>query len=362
MKIGIITYYNVVNYGAVLLAYAMKRILNEFGHEVVFLKFDRKKIEVKNQKDSLYMKLRRLSPNARKAAKLEKKKNENFEIFRENYLKEGDYYNIPQELDLIIVGSDQIFDCKYEFNEYQFAIGAACENVISYAPSFGEFKVEDISKYENKKQLEDALCKFKKLCARDRNTGEVIKLLTGKRVPRVLDPVLLYGFEKEKIKWNERLVKERYLIVYAWGGTTNSEEFKKNVSFFAKKNKLKTVSIGDWRPWCDINYASATPIEFFKLYRHCDMVITNMFHGTCFSIVNEKPFYSVVMPHNENKLRDLLEYLSLGEQIVKDINEFQEKEIPCIEYEEIRKFMKEQRKVSEKYLQENIGDDKKKDE
>ncbi len=68
------------------------------------------------------------------------------------------------------------------------------------------------------------------------------------------------------------------------------------------------------------------------------------------------------MPHNENKLRDLLEYLSLGEQIVKDINEFQEKEIPCIEYEEIRKFMKEQRKVSEKYLQENIGDDKKKDE
>ena len=172
-----------------------------------FVKFNRKKIRIKNQKDSLYMKLRRLSPNARKAAKLEKKKNEEFEIFRENYLKEGDYYNIPQELDLIIVGSDQIFDCKYEFNEYQFAIRAGCENVISYAPSFGEFKVEDISKYENKKKLEDALCKFKKLCARDRNTEEVIKLLTGKRVPRVLYLVLLYGFGKEKIEWNERLVK-----------------------------------------------------------------------------------------------------------------------------------------------------------
>ena len=356
MKIGIITYYNVVNYGAVLLAYAMKKTLNEFGHEVVFLKFNRKKIEIKNQKDSLNMKLRRLSPNARKAAKLEKKKNEEFEIFRENYLKEGDYYNIPQELDLIIVGSDQIFDCKYEFNEYQFAIGAACENVISYAPSFGEFKVEDISKYENKKKLEDALCKFKKLCARDRNTEEVIKLLTGKRVPRVLDPVLLYGFGKEKIEWNERLVKERYLIVYAWGGTTNSEEFKENVSFFAKKNGLKSVSIGDWRPWCDINYASATPIEFFKLYRHCDMIITNMFHGTCFSIVNEKPFYSVVMPHNENKLRDLLQFLKLEKQIIKDIGVLKEKELPGIDYLAVNCFLEEQRKVSWNYLYEGLED------
>ncbi len=355
MKIGIITYYNVVNYGAVLLAYAMKKTLNEFGHEVVFLKFNRKKIETKNQKDSLYMKLRRLSPNARKAAKLEKKKNEEFDIFRENYLEEGDYYNIPQELDLIIVGSDQIFDCKYEFNEYQFAIGAACENVISYAPSFGEFKVEDISKYENKKKLEDALCKFKKLCARDCNTEEVIKLLTGKRVPRVLDPVLLYGFEKEKTEWNERLVKEKYLIVYAWGGTTNSEEFKENVSFFAKKNGLKTVSIGDWRPWCDINYASATPIEFFELYRHCDMVITNMFHGTCFSIINEKPFYSVVMPHNENKLRDLLQFLKLEKQIIRKIDTLKEVKIPDIDYIKVNEKITREKDTSMEYFRQAVA-------
>ena len=41
MKIGIITYYNVHNHGAVLQANALRTILQKKGHQVEFLTFDR---------------------------------------------------------------------------------------------------------------------------------------------------------------------------------------------------------------------------------------------------------------------------------------------------------------------------------
>lgn len=353
MKIGIITYYNVVNYGAVLLAYSMKQTLNNMGHEVVFLQFDRERSNIKRNK-TLYQKLRGMSPNARKARRAEEFKVTKFDEFRRDNLSIGDYYNVEQKLDLIIVGSDQIFDCKYEFNDFQFAINAACANVISYAPSFGEFKIDDLPTFDLRDSLKVALLKFKMHSARDKNTELLLEELIGRKPVRVLDPVLLYGFEKEKKKWNNRLIQDSYLIVYAWGGTTNTVEFQESVCDFAKKNGLKTVSIGDRRPWCDIDYSSASPIEFFELYRHCDMVITNMFHGTCFSILNEKPFYSLVMPHNENKLRDLLEFLELETQIVNDITLISNKAIPAIDYIIVNNVIKRHQQESRKYLEQNL--------
>ena len=354
MKIGIITYYDVVNYGAVLLSYAMKQTLNAMGHDVVFLRYKREK-KNSNGNKSIINRLRRYSPNAIKARKAEEKKIQIFKDFRIKYLDIGDFYDKQQNLDLIIVGSDQIFDCKYEFNNYQFAIDAASDRVISYAPSFGEFRATDLTSFEKKELLKNAIRKFAAHSARDNNTMEILEILTGKKHDRVLDPVLLYGFKKEKKDWNESLIKDRYLIIYAWGGTTVSVEFAENVQAFARKNGLKTVSVGDRRPWCDINYASATPIEFFELYRHCDMVITNMFHGTCFSIINEKPFYSVVMPHNQNKLKDLLEYLDLDKQILYTIDSLKEIEIPQINYSKVKENLESTKNLSMAYLNKAIA-------
>lgn len=349
MKIGIITYYDVVNYGALLLAYSMKQTLNQMGHEVIFLRFNRE-IRSLTTGRSLYQRLRGMSPNAIKARRAENKKAKKFDVFKKEYLIIGDYYDVPQDLDLIIVGSDQIFDCKHEFHDFQYAINAACERIISYAPSFGEFRIADLGGFEKRSQLQAALKRFSAHSARDKNTEQLLEKLTDEKPVKVLDPTLLYGFKKEKKNWKERLIQDRYLIVYAWGGTTNTEEFKESVTAFARKNGLKTVSIGDRRPWCDIDYSAASPIEFFELYQHCDMVITNMFHGTCFSIINEKPFYSVVMPHNQNKLRDLLETMHLDRQIVTDIMNLKDLSIPVIDYDSINAFLSEQQVNSYQYL------------
>ena len=81
MKIGIITYYDVVNYGAVLLSYAMKQTLNAMGHDVVFLRYKREK-KNSNGNKSIINRLRRYSPNAIKARKAEEKKIKIFRYWR----------------------------------------------------------------------------------------------------------------------------------------------------------------------------------------------------------------------------------------------------------------------------------------
>lgn len=349
MKVGIITYYDVTNYGSFLLAYAMQHTLTELGHEAVFLKYVRHK-DVENKR-TFMGKLRSFSPNAIKARNAEKAKIKVFEECREKYLNVGDYYDAPQDLDCIICGSDQIFDCKYEFNAFQFAIDAPCRNKISYAPSFGEFLFSDLENFRNVDRLKDALSDFKAHSARDDNTLKIIESLTGKRPIRVVDPAILYGYKDEKKIWNDILVKDRYMIIYTWGGTTASQEFVDNVKTFAKKNDLKTVSVGDRRPWCDIDYSSASPIEFFELYQHCDMVITNMFHGTCFSILNRKPFYSLVMPHNKNKLGNLLQSFGLEKQAVTDLKDIGSKCIPIIDYKKAYEEIERQKQISIQYLQ-----------
>lgn len=350
MKIGIITYYDVINYGAVLLAYAMKHTLENLGYEVVFLQYeDVRKSHV--QKKNIIKKIRGLTPGAMKLKRKSLEKTTKFCEFKKKNIVLGEQYTRQQNLDLVIVGSDQIFDCKYDFNKFQFAIDSSCDAVISYAPSFGEFKEVDLESFGKKEILIEALNRFEHHSARDLNTQRLLERITGKKPPRVLDPVLLYGFEDEKNIWNEKLINEPYLLIYTWGGTTTSVEFKEAVIYFSRKHNLKTVSVGDYRPWCDIDYSAASPIEFFELYQHCNMVITNMFHGTIFSIINEKPFYSLVMPHNENKLKDLLYYLNLENQIVDKLDELKQLDIPSINYGELKKYLDNEKEKSSEYLE-----------
>lgn len=44
MKVGVITYFDIKNYGSVLQAFALKTILAQYGVNVVFIKVKEKKI------------------------------------------------------------------------------------------------------------------------------------------------------------------------------------------------------------------------------------------------------------------------------------------------------------------------------
>ena len=354
MKIGIITWHKVNKYGTFWLCYAMQRYIEQRNHEAVLLDYTIKTSPKKNNDSMLsiniinkiYQYIRNLTPNRISNKSVYKKKLQTFTHYRKKYLSYGNICSESSDCDIVIIGSDQIFDCKYGYYDFQYGIGVPCENISAYAPSFGEMTSDMMKNEDHKLQIMNALNRFRILTVRDNNSRDIVYKLIDKLPPIVIDPVLLYGFNEEKNKWSKKLVNEPYMVIYTWGGFTTGDEFIKQIKKLAKRNKLKKVSIGDRRPWCDISFASATPIEFLMLFMHDNLVITNMFHGTCFSILFNRPFYSISMPHNKNKLDDLLIRFKLENQLIYNLEQIDELCIPNIDYKLVNNRIEEARKIS----------------
>lgn len=347
MKVGILTWYDVLNYGSFFQAYALQETLKEMGCQPELLRHDRIMPDYFGNRLSLtniHQWFRNQSPNRVKNRRLAKEKYEKFTEARQEYLDIGAHYS-ETDADLVLIGSDQIFDINGLYYPFQFGKGISCGNIGTYAPSFGETTLERLQRSEHYEEIKKSVCNLSVVNARDANTQHILSVLGRETAPLVVDPVLLYSFKKEKEKWNNRLISEKYCIVYTWGGYTTSESFAKQCVRFAKENNLCLVSLGEIRRWCDIQYAAASPIEFFELFRYADMVLTNMFHGTCFSILMEKPFYSFVMPHNENKLGGLLKFFALDSCLVSAPDALK-MEPPLLDDQQVRNDLQQKRHTS----------------
>lgn len=359
MRIGILTWFDVLNYGSVFQAYALQECVKSMGNTVEILRHDRVLPKYyANELGSISFVnivkwLRNQSPGRVRYRTTTKKKYAAFESFRDEYLNIGSHYSNAHD-DAVLIGSDQVFDINGFYYPFQFGQGIDSKSISTYAPSFGETTAETLEESGHYSEIISNIKSLIYVNARDENTERILSDIRKEKIDVVIDPVLLYSFSKEKTIWNKRLIKGKYCIVYTWGGYTTEKDFSESCVRFAKANNLKLVSVGEYRPWCDMQFASASPIEFFELYMYADMVLTNMFHGTCFSIIMQKPFYSFVMPHNENKLGDLLKQLKVESQMLRAPGELGSG-IPVINYEQVVQVLKEKKDYSYKCLERAIG-------
>ena len=63
------------------------------------------------------------------------------------------------------------------------------------------------------------------------------------------------------------------------------------------------------------------PIDFVNAFKHAEYIITNSFHGTVFSIIFEKSFYSVLPQERAGRIKDLLHDINLEVRIIHDKEE-----------------------------------------
>ena len=90
------------------------------------------------------------------------------------------------------------------------------------------------------------------------------------------------------------------------------------------------------------------PAEFLGVFENCEYVITNSFHGTCFSIINEKKFYTI--PHSSagSRMISLLETLGIEKRLIRDISEIDLKD--KIDYFKVNKRLDIERQQSLQFL------------
>ncbi len=345
-KVGILTWYKTVNHGAVLQAYSTLNVLKSISCNPIMLDYtrnvkrvssSRRKITLKNFIDHFIVKV------------FNKKKNVLFNNFIRDYLIVGDFYDKESNLDSVIVGSDMVFEYIQGYNPFMYGKDVNCNNIFSYAASFGKHSPQEVSESEHSEEITKLLLDMKNIGCRDENTYEIVRALTGREdMTMNIDPVLLYGFEKEKETWNTIRPKKKYIALYAYHSTMNNPEEYKYIKAYAKSNGYEIISVGYYHSWVD-RCINAGPKEFFSLLLNAECVITDTFHGTVFSIILNKPFISYIR-ENGFKVRYLLQQLKMEDRIVENNKESLSEKIINCKFEVCNSILEDLRGKSLEYI------------
>jgi len=356
MKVGILTHYNVNNQGAQLQMYALYNKLIELGHSPVVLTYNKNfdfdnESKLKNQvslrsfpyfiKNYLFAKGFGLTLHNTRKYRVNKS-------FRLQNFKFEDYVNA--NIDMAIIGSDEVFSISCGINIMMYGHGVNTQQVIAYAPSFGQTDLSQIEKYHCKNLIISGLKQFKALSARDTHTALLTQELTGIKPAIVCDPALLYDFDKTKVSVD--LPKRKYLIIYSYDRHMTDEHEIQAIRAFAKKQNLITVSAGTYHKWCDKNIV-CNCLEWVELFRGAEAVITDTFHGAIVSAITNVPMAIYIRNQiNANKLTDLVQRLQLEDRCLKEISEESILDVfrKDLDFANLNKTITDMRKHSEQYL------------
>lgn len=356
-KIGILTHYDVNNQGAQLQMYATAAFLKDNNYDSIILTYKknydfnvinekRNQISIKSipyiLKEFLFKKGLCLTLFNTKKYLANKK-------FRENNFNFDNY--ATSDCSAIIIGSDECLSLESGANMMMYGHSCCTDKIIYYAPSFGQTSIEEMMEYNCYNLIKSGIGNIKFLSARDDNTQTIMKQLSvDNNVVKVCDPVLLYDFSNIKSKVN--LPKKKYMLIYGYDKNFMDKAEIEQIKNFAKEHNLKTVSAGTYHKWCDYNY-NCDCLQWIEYFRNAEFVLTDTFHGSITSIINNKKVAIKIRKQlNNNKLSDLINTFGLQkaniEEITKDnLNKVFENNI---DYELFNNVLIEKRKESKDYL------------
>lgn len=366
-KIGIMSMQRIANYGSFLQAYALKQMIEKNKCIVEFVDYHIGAPVIKGDVDKKNPFIRKFqkglevfayhAPLKHKIEFIRYKQEFNRRYMMELGVTEQKNY-LP-ELDCLVIGSDEVFNCIQRNSNVGYSLELFGKNnnskkLISYAGSFGNTTLKKLKQYDKDSEIRELLLKFDAISVRDDNSGAVVHALTGKKPEYHLDPVLAYDYMNccDKIPTIE--TREKYIILYAYAGRITDEEASW-ISQYAKRKNLKLYAIGGIQKYAD-KFINCSPFEVLSYFNNAEEVITDTFHGSIFSIITHKKFTTLVRKSvgdsygNEEKLTDLLNRLELTERLTTDISDVDSINSKDINYSRVDELLIEQRKRTNVYL------------
>ena len=282
MRIGILTVYDSANFGSYLQAYALKKVLENLGHKVKFIKFRNEK-QLKEVFFGSIVHPKYFLKNYIFNYKKYKVFTEDKSIFEEIPIQDLK----KDTFDIVIIGSDECWNVKTQTfrNKCFYGIDIPTEKKVAFAISCGKSVTEDFKEFPD---LVEGIQNLNKIFVRDERTQKNVKELIGKDAEMVCDPTFLIDVKEFDKEYDVNIDKE-YLLVYSYNFTEKQKEYIKR---FAKEQNLLIVSACFKHSFCD-KCINCSPLEFCKLIQNSKYVITTTFHGTIFSILNKKQFISI---------------------------------------------------------------------
>ena len=320
MKIGTITFHGALNFGSALQSYALQEVLKGMGHEVRIIDYRSRDYEQYRffQPRHPKMTLRAMrcwrKQSSRKAAFAEFSK-KYFRLTKRPYFwkKESDMYELAEQFDCFICGSDQIWnlDCTQGVVGPYFLSFAGDSRRVAYAPSLAHtfFRPENF----DEQLVSDLLSRFDFLSVREEETVPLFQPLVDTPIDVVLDPTLLLESDDYTDMASKDVLQGEYIFMYL---LRECPELIESTVAMTEATGMKVAYISENNLDIpnSINLFGVGPEEFVSLIAHADLIVTNSFHATVFSVLFHKPFRVYATDKSGARMRDLLSNIGLSDR------------------------------------------------
>ena len=332
MKVSVVCIYYNRNYGSVLQSLALNNFLEKLGCEVNVIPF-KDTAGTKEKLDILFdLKLPKLFDLEIVKRKIQEKKarkaatdiDEEYvegvklrELAYDRFVKA--YFNVPERVlnrnelagfvedsDVVVVGSDQLWtphDILIGYHTLSFVPNGVKK--ISYATSFG---VKELPTAHIKSKAKKFLSDMDEISVREIQGKQIIENLgVDKPVHVVVDPtMLLTKKDWDKIVPSTRIVDGKYIFCYFLGNNPDHREFAQKIK---EQLGLKIVALqhmdeyiaGDGK-YVDKVLYDIDPSQFVALIRDAELILTDSFHLSVFSVLYHKKFF-VMNRHKDGEVR-----------------------------------------------------------
>ena len=365
-KVGILSMQRIQNYGSFLQAYGLKRILEDIGCEVQFVDYHPGETLIPAdggtgivRKISKVLEVFKYSAPIKEKIRFIKYK-KNYATNYYPYLGINDEKNYSPKVDVLVIGSDEVFNCVQNntnvgFSPELFGQNNNAGRVISYAASFGNTTEGKLIECNVRDKVSTWLNSFDAISVRDNNSGEIVKSLTGKEPFYNLDPVLMFDFIGKCKEIPKSVPESKYMLLYGYSGRFTKNECKA-IRKYANNKGLKIYCIGGVQDCCD-RFIDVNPFEVIAYFQNAECVVTDTFHGTIMSVITHRQFAAVIRDKgygNSQKLTDLLDRLNLSSRILPSIDFVDPIISENIDYTSVDQIISEQREKTYAYLKNQI--------
>ena len=307
MKVGILTFHDAHNYGAVLQAYALKKYIQKLGYEVKIINYHHETIPDGYPKED----------NEKRWEKFNKFIKTLIDNEEKVYTKEEDLEQL--DIDFWICGSDQIWNTEITkgFNRGFFLDFKTNGKKISYAVSMG---IPELPK-EYEKKFKESLEKLDEISVREESLKQYAEKFIDKKIEITLDPTLLLDVSDYENLLVENSYGE-YVLIYALGPDERLTKIAKKI---AKEKKVEIIELNDKakKDYFCKQISDASPEEFLSLIKNAKAVITNSFHGTIFSIIFKKEFYTITRLNRNSRMENILKIVGMEDRLIDDISDLE---------------------------------------
>lgn len=347
MKVGILTFHRANNYGAVLQCYALQTYLTKIGLDVEVINYKQSTIEKTYSTFSYVLFCEKISHPIDLLRYLKNipnrfVRNYKFNKFRNNLLNISRIFTSNEILpyDIVFHGSDQIWNPKLTGNILdKIYLGFYKQNVngkkIAYAISFENKQIpkELASVYRL------GMKNFNAISLREHSLKVLLAPFTDIELRTTVDPTLLLSRKDYDTIAENVNEKHPYVLVYTIGPKKLALEIAYRI---AEERNLKVI---------DITNMNITPNKFIGYFKYASFVIAVSFHGTIFSLIYNRNFYTIATGQTSDvRYYDLLNNIQLESRCINCMPN----EITDVDYTSFESNLNKYIKSSKDFIKTNL--------